>query len=207
MKIYDVSMMIEETMMVYKNKPEKKPMISYASTFETGTVYESLLTMNLHTGTHMDFPKHIIKDGMTSRALDLDRLITKVKLLDMTDLDKEITAKDLENHEINKGDFVLFKTKNSFVEVFDFEFVYIRQDAAQRLAEIGVNGIGVDALGIERDQEGYPTHKICFESDIIIIEGLRLKNVPEGTYQMFALPLKIKETEALPLSVILTDHA
>ncbi len=200
-------MTIEETMMVYKNKPEKKPMISFASTFETGTVYESLLTMNLHTGTHMDFPKHIIKGGMTSRALDLERLITKVIVLDMTDLDKAITAKDLEDHDINKDDFVLFKTKNSFSEVFDFDFVYVRQDAAQRLAEIGVKGIGVDALGIERDQEGYPTHKICFESDIIIIEGLRLKSVPEGTYQMFALPLKIKETEALPLSVILTDHA
>ncbi len=64
-------------------------------------------------------------------------------------------------------------------------------------------GVGTDGLGIERAQKGHPTHKILLGNDIIIIEGLRLKDVPEDVYDMFCLPLKIPGVEATPARVVL----
>jgi arylformamidase len=203
--IYDVSMTIDPMMQVYKNREEKKPKITIDQHFEQGTTYESRLNMNLHTGTHMDFPLHILKDGNDSNALDLEHLIRPVKVFDLTMIDDGIAYSDLEPLDIREDDFVLFKTKNSFEETFNFTFVYLQEDAARYLAKIGVKGVGIDALGIERDQQGHPTHKALLGKKIIIIEGLRLKMVKEGNYFMFALPLKIRDVEALPLSVVLTS--
>lgn len=206
MTIHDISMTISEEMQVYKNKVEKKPKIVTASSFERDGVYESQLIFNLHTGTHMDFPLHIFKEGNTSDQLDLSKLIRKVKVFDLIHVKEAIDQDDLKDMDIQKNDFVLFKTRNSLTESFDFKFVFISQSAAQYLADLGISGIGVDALGVERDQKGHPTHKILMNHDIIIIEGLRLKDIREDTYLMIALPIKIKHVDALPLSIILIEE-
>jgi len=205
MKIYDISMTIHQKMQVYKNKAEKIPIIEVVSDFETGSSHETSLSMNLHTGTHMDFPLHMIIDGQTSDTLDLAKLIRPVKVLDLTHLIDGIGQKDLVEKGIQPNDFLLFKTRNSYEETFNFEFIYVKEDAAKYLSAQKIAGVGVDGLGVERDQKNHPTHKILFQHDITIIEGLRLKEVKEGTYFMYALPLKIVGSDALPLSVILTE--
>lgn len=203
MTIYDVSMTISEDMQVYKNKPEKKPVIGVASDFKTGSSHETSLSMNLHTGTHMDFPLHMIENGKTSDTLDLSKLIRQVKVFDLIHVGNEIDQDDLIGLPIHKDDFVLFKTKNSLTEQFEFDFTFVNERASHYLSEIGIQGVGVDGLGIERDQPGHPTHKTLMSKDIIIIEGLRLKDIKEGSYQMYALPIKVVHADAVPLSVIL----
>lgn len=205
MKIYDVSMLIKEGMQVYKNQPEKQPVFSNHSNFETGSAYETNVKLNLHTGTHMDFPLHMLKTGQTSDSLDLKRLITKVKVFDLTHLEDGIEDKDLKHLSIQEGDFVLFKTRNSFEDTFNFSFIYLKESAAIYLAGRSISGVGVDGLGVERDQKGHPTHKTLMNKDITIIEGLRLSNVPEGSYTMFALPIKMPNVDALLLSVVLVE--
>ena len=203
MKYYDVSMLISKDMQVYKNKEDKKPIFSIASDFNTGSSHETKVEINLHTGTHMDFPLHMIKDGQTSDTLNLDRLIRSVKVFDMTHIKDGIDEKDLHSLDIRENDFILFKTINSFEDTFNYKFIYLKESAARFLAHKGIAGVGIDALGIERDQKGHPTHHILFEHDIYIIEGLRLKEVPEDTYFMYALPIKMPDADALLLSVIL----
>ncbi len=207
MKIYDVSMTISSEMQVYKNKDDKKPLIEVVSDFSNSTTHESKLSMNLHTGTHMDFPLHIFKEGETSDTLDINRLIRKVKVFDLTHLTNEIDIEDLTNLQIEENDFVLLKTKNSLKEVFDFQFIFINEKAASYLALKKVSGVGVDGLGVERNQEGHPTHQVLMKNDIIIIEGLRLKEIKQGQYFMYALPIKIKGVDALPLSIILIEES
>lgn len=207
MKIYDVSMTITKDIQVYKNKKEKKPIIKVVSNFQSGTSHETSLEMNLHTGTHMDFPLHMIPNGKTSDTLDIKKLIRTVKVFDMTHIEDGIDHKDLVGLNILPQDFVLFKTRNSFEETFNFKFIYVNASAASYLSNLGVLGVGVDGLGIERDQVGHPTHKTLMEKDIISIEGLRLKDVKEGSYQMYALPIKVEHSDALPLSVILIGES
>ncbi|MCF7931435.1 MAG: cyclase family protein [Acholeplasmataceae bacterium] len=206
MKIYDVSMTITPDMQVYKNLESKKPIIEVVSDFSNSSAHETKLSMNLHTGTHMDFPLHMIENGLTSDALDITRLITPVKVFDMTHLDQKITEEDLKKLDIQISDFLLFKTINSYDEKFISEFVYIDESASLYLASKKISGVGVDGLGVERNQANHPTHKNLMKNDIIIIEGLRLKDVKQGNYFMYALPIKIQHSDALPLSVILLEE-
>ena len=73
--IYDVSMPINEHIQVYKNAEEKKPVIRAAFDYATSDVYESTITMNLHTGTHLDYPLHMVQNGTTSDNEHLENLI------------------------------------------------------------------------------------------------------------------------------------
>jgi arylformamidase len=206
MRIYDVSMTIHKDVMVWKDKPEKKPILEVVSDFEYAPAYETKLTMNLHTGTHMDFPLHMIKDGQNSDHLDLNKLITVVKVFDLSHLSDSIEVEDIKDFNIKANDFVLFKTRNSFEDTFNNKFVYLGESAASFLANQHIKGVGVDGLGVERDQAGHPTHKLLFNANAIIIEGLRLKDIQQGIYMMYALPIKIKGVEALPLSIILIEE-
>ncbi|MEA3321326.1 MULTISPECIES: cyclase family protein [Bacillaceae] len=202
MKVYDVSSPIYTGMPVYKNKPEKQPK---QTTNTNGYVTETRLELDVHTGTHVDAPLHMVVDGETIETLPLDKLVGPCKVFDLTGVEDRITVKDIEGLDIQKDDFLLFKTKNSFDEEFNFDFVFVAEDAAAYLAEIGVSGVGVDALGIERSQEGHPTHKTLFANGVIIIEGLRLKDIAEGEYIMCAAPLKLSGVDASPARIVLMD--
>lgn len=201
---YDVTMLINEEMQVYKNKESKKPIFEVAASQEMGdSTNETLVTLNVHTGTHVDFPRHIYKDGKTSKDFDITTFIREVKVLDFTHLSSKIGVNNLKLHDIKENDFLLFKTRNSDIDAFIFDFVYLDKDAATYLADLKISGVGIDALGIEREQSGHPSHKALMAQGIFIIEGLRLKEVSEGTYKMIALPLKLDDVDALPLSVVL----
>ena len=65
--------------------------------------------------------------------------------------------------------------------------------------------MGIDSLGIERDQANYGTHLSLLGENIIIIEGLRLEQVEEGRYFMVAAPLKLVGVEAAPARIFLLE--
>lgn len=202
MKMYDVTGAIFEGMTVYKNKPEKQPRIKPVT---NGYVTESRIELDVHTGTHVDAPLHMVTDGETFESIPLEKLVGNCKVLDLTNVEDRITRADLERFEIQKDDFLLLKTKNSFDEAFSFEFVYLAQDGAEYLTRIGVRGVGIDALGIERSQAGHPTHKTLFAGKVVVIEGLRLREVAQGEYFMVAAPLKLIGTDAAPARVLLFE--
>ena len=199
----DVSIKITPDMIVYKNRKEKKPIFETSASFENNGVYETNITMNLHTGTHIDFPKHTLENGGTSLEFDVSKLIRSVKVFDMTNVSSAITKEDIDTLSIGEDDFILFKTINSFDKTFNFEFIYLAKDAAEYLANKKISGVGIDALGIERNQEGHPTHNILLSQGIIILEGLNLEEIEHDNYDMICLPLSIDDVEALPVRALL----
>lgn len=205
MKIIDISMAIRPDMPVYKNLAGKRPAIEVISDFNTGDIYESRITMDMHTGTHMDAPRHMIADGGTIGNAALEKHIAKCTVIDLTHISGGITASELMPCTIPSGYFVLLKTRNSFVDRFDESFVFLEEGGAKLLKEKGVIGVGIDSLGIERNQPGHPTHKLLLGSGITILEGLRLRHVAEGEYTLIALPLKIEGAEASPVRAVLLD--
>lgn len=205
MKIYDISMMIHKDMQVYKNSEAKKPVITVTSSYETGSHYETKLTLDTHTGTHMDAPLHMVQFGDTIENQDLYSCITPCKVFDLTKVDLQITSDDIKDLDIKEGDFVIFKTKNSFSEEFDFNFVFIEKTAAIFLAARKIKGVGLDALGIERSQPEHESHLAILGNGISILEGLRLKDITEGNYILCALPLKVQGIEGAPARAVLID--
>lgn len=205
LKIHDISMTISENMMVYKNLDKKKPRIFNTANFETDHHYETDFAMNMHTGTHIDAPLHMMKNGQTMESYDIQRFVTPAKVIDLVSVEDCITEKDLLGRGIEPGDFVLMKTKNSFDLEFNPNFVFLEQSGARYLQEIGISGVGIDALGIERSQANHKTHLYLLGAGIMIVEGLMLKEIEEGNYQLIVLPLKIQGVEAAPARAILIE--
>ncbi|MGI6124070.1 MAG: cyclase family protein [Acetivibrionales bacterium] len=203
MKIYDISMEISHEMPVYKGRTEKRPVFKIDNDFNKGSAYETRLEMNLHTGTHLDAPLHMIEDGKNLDGFDLDKVITKCKVIDLTHVAEKVSKTDLEAKEIQMGDFILLKTRNSIENILEKDFIYLDKSGAEYLSGKKVKGVGIDALGIERAQPGHETHKILFSARIVILEGLKLDEVNEGEYFLFAAPVKIKGVEASPVRAVL----
>ncbi|NLE24912.1 MAG: cyclase family protein [Clostridiaceae bacterium] len=203
MKIYDISMEIFQEMPVYKGKEEKKPIFKVQSDFKSGSSYETRLDINLHTGTHMDAPLHMIEGGETLESIGLEDVITKCRVIDLTHATEKISKINLEAKEISEGDFILFKTRNSTEDILEKDFIYLDKAGAKYLRDKKIKGVGIDSLGIERDQPGHETHTMLFEAGIVILEGLKLDEVDEGEYFLFAAPLKIKGVEAAPVRAVL----
>lgn len=196
MKIYDISMEITEDMMVYKNRENKRPKIIQSATFEENGHYESNININLHTGTHIDAPLHMIEGGSTMDSYSIEDFIGTAKVLDLTNINDSIKDVDLIGKNISEGDFVLLKTKNSYDIEFNSEFIYLEKSGAKYLADLKIKGVGIDALGIERDQPNHETHKTLLNNKVMIIEGLQLKGIREDSYKFIVLPLKLNSLEA-----------
>jgi len=206
MKIIDISWPISENTTEYKDR--KTIIFERTKVFDVDGVRESNIAMNSHTGTHIDAPAHFTQDGAYIDHVKLASCIGTCHVLDFTDVDNCITKSDLKKHEITQGDIILFKTKNSFLidsQAFDKNFIYLEHSGAQYLADKKVKSVGIDYLGLERDQPDHASHKRLMEKNIAIIEGLRLGHVTPGQYFLCCLPIYVTHLEASLARAILID--
>jgi arylformamidase len=176
---------------------------------EQDGVNDSSISMNLHTGTHVDAPKHFVKDGDSVDRLRLEKMIGTclvIEFLQSIPIDENF----LKEHELLKSaSRVLFKTLNSARTsknaTFQKDFIAITSQAAEFLVEQGVQLVGIDGPSIQKfDDQTNSTHEILLKNKVIILENLDLSKVAEGFYHLTALPLKIANAEAAPIRAILT---
>ena len=199
--MFDISMTIRKDMLVYKGKDEIRPRLTTVRDFSQGDAHESELQMNVHTGTHVDAPLHMLEDGENANLFFAENPFYKSKLLDLTEVDEKITAADLKEYDIEKNSFIILKTKNSqpgFLEKTPEKFIYLAESGAEYLIDKNIKGVGIDTNGIERAQSEHPTHKKLLAEKIMILEGLRLNQVPAGSYIMLLSLLKIADSDGLP---------
>lgn len=171
----------------------------------------SRLALGAHTGTHMDAPAHFIAQGASIDTLPLDVTIGTARVLAISD-PVEITVEALRPHQIARGERILFKTRNSArpwaSEPFIEDFVYLAQEAAAYLADIGVRLVGVDYLSVGGYRvDGAPTHRALLGAGVWIIEGLDLSAVAPGAYEMICLPLRIMGCDGAPARAVLRRMA
>lgn len=204
-KYYDISMDFTEGMVVYPGDPAVE--ITEASSIKKGDLCNvSTITFGSHTGTHIDAPRHFYDDGLTVDRLPLDYFIGKAKILEIMDRDF-VTEADLKCFDIDKGDIILLKTKNSVMkqtDVFDTGFAYLAPDGAEYLCRRGIKTLGIDYLSVEKFQFDVPdAHYLLLKHNIVIIEGLVLKDVQQGEYELVALPIKITNGNGSPVRAVL----
>jgi len=209
MNYIDISWPISSDMTAYKDRSVVR--ITPTKNFEYDAVRESLITLGSHTGTHIDAPAHFIVDGVTSEAMSLCATVGPCVVIDMTHCTQAIVRTDLiavADH-LQQGSRILFKTRNSLhtpTDLFDPNFVYIDCQAAAYLAERAIQAVGIDYLGIERNQKGHDTHIVLLSAGVVIIEGLRLGHVTPGDYFLFCLPLALVGTDGAPARAILVKQ-
>lgn len=206
MKFIDISWPIEPSMTKYKNNGSIH--ITPLKSMPHDTSCTSSLLFESHTGTHIDAPAHFLPEGKTIDEMPLSTFIGSCYVIDCTHIIEAITKVDLEPYPL-AGKIVLLKTKNSFLlstEAFNYNFIYLDQKGAEYLVHQNIKAVGIDYLGIERNQKNHETHTILLQKEVGIIEGLRLANVSQGHYFLWCLPLLIKNIEAAPARAILVQE-
>lgn len=209
MKIVDISWPITSSTTGYKDKGVVE--VEWLKNFEKDGVRESAIRLKNHTGTHIDAPSHFMQDGVSIDRVDLNSCVGDAVVLDLTQVQDAITRADLMVHAelLQPGIIVLLKTRNSArgaFDPFDYQFVYVAADAADYLVERGVKAVGVDYLGIERNQPDHATHVAFMTHGVTIIEGLRLQHVAPGVYLCVALPLALVGLDAAPARAVLMSR-
>lgn len=207
MNLYDISWPITPEMTAYKDK--KTVSFEIVKNFEEDGVRESIITLSSHTGTHIDAPAHFLSDGQFVDNNLITNFSGSCTVFDLSHITESISRTDLENLVINEGDIILFKTKNSLLsptEKFVPDFIYLNESGATYLAEKKIKTVGIDYLGIERNQPNHETHMVLMSNNITIIEGLRLDHVPPGQFFLWCVPLAIIGLEAAPARALLIQE-
>ena len=169
----------------------------------------SAYSLGAHSGTHIDAPMHFVADGGSIDKVALDPLIGPARVLDIPDNVQAIDAAELGRHEWKGAARVLFRTRSSrrgwmSSPTFHHDFAYIAPDAAQLLADAGVQLIGIDYLSAEQFGAPAPlTHRILLGKGIPIVEGLALEAVSAGDYELIVLPIKVAGHEGAPARAVL----
>ncbi|MDI3542948.1 MAG: arylformamidase [Candidatus Atribacteria bacterium] len=202
MEIIDISLPLSEETPTYKGRQEKKPRLERIRTLAEGA-NETRLTLETHTGTHVDAPLHMLPASSIDQ-LPLSSFLGPALVIEIRGVEA-IAPEHLSPFQqfLSPRQFLIVKTDNSFSDFSRENFVYLSASGASYLAQQGIKGIGIDSLGIERDQPGHPTHRLLLEKGILIFEGLYLREVEPGFYYFLCFPLKIKGGDGSPARAIL----
>ena len=173
----------------------------------------SVLSLGAHSGTHVDAPMHFVSGGASVDRVPLEPLIGPARVIDIADGVQAIDAAELERHEWRGAPRVLFRTRSSLrgwmaSPTFHRDFAYIAPDAAQLLADAGVQLVGIDYISAEQFGAPEPrAHRILLGKGIPIVEGLALADVRAGEYDLFVLPIKVGGHEGAPARAVLRPRA
>jgi arylformamidase len=205
MKLIDVSVPLDAKLPTYPNNtPFSVEPIKRLS--DGGSSNVSTLHMSAHTGTHVDAPRHFFDGGAGIDLLPLDMLVGRTRVIEITSR-KAIAAEDLAAFNLSEDVRVLIKTANSRFwgsPEFHPEYVGVTESGAKHLVEHGVKVVGVDYLSVEQfHTPGAPAHHVLLGAGTVVIEGLNLRDVEPGVYDMYCLPLLVVGCDGAPARVVL----
>jgi arylformamidase len=167
------------------------------------------ITMISHTGTHIDSPRHFFKDGTTIDELPLDNFIGPARVIAIKDT-VSIKPAELKPYDIQPGERILFKTKNSSYvydsDTFVTPYVYISNEAARFLVKKKVRLVGIDYItvgGYKSREDNRVVHLMFLEGGVSILEEVNLKGVKPGRYELMAVPLRLRKGDAAPCRAII----
>ena len=205
MRLIDVSVPLDAELPTYPhNTPFSLEPIKRIARGDSSNV--STMHMSAHTGTHVDAPRHFFDAGAGTESLALELLIGRARVIEI-DSRAGIAAEDLAPIDLSDDIRVLIKTHNSRLwgsPEFHQDYVGVTDSGARHLVEHGIKVVGVDYLSVEKfHTPGAPAHHVLLGAGTIVIEGLNLRDVDPGVYEMFCLPLRIVGSDGAPARVVL----
>ena len=165
----------------------------------------SALSMSPHVGTHADAPLHYDAHGQTAGAVDLNPYLGMCRVIHAIDCGPLVQWQHIA-HAIttNLPPRVLVRTYQQVPAQWDDQLTALAPETVTRLADLGVQLIGIDTASIDPvSSELLESHMLARSRQLRVLENLVLDAVPEGDYELIALPLKLMEAEASPVRAIL----
>jgi arylformamidase len=206
MRIYDITVPLSPALHVYPGDPEVT--ITPIAQLQWGDVANvSRLGLSSHTGTHLDAPRHFFAEGLTIDRLDLHLLMGPARVCAFPHATTHLTADDLRPLSLAGTQRLLLKTPNAALwekTGFQTNYVALTESAAHLLVEMGVQLVGIDYLSIDAfERQDFPVHRTLLGAGVLILEGLDLRTVPPGDYELLALPLLLQDGDGAPVRAIL----
>jgi arylformamidase len=166
------------------------------------------LTLSPHTGAHADAPLHYDPDGASVGMLDLEPYLGPCRVIHAIGVGTLVQWQHL-SHALD-GDLpprVLVRTYERMpVDRWDPALPAYAPDTVERLADRGVRLIGIDSASIDpADSKPLPSHQVIRRRGLRVLENLVLDAVPEGDYELIALPLKLVSADASPVRAVLRE--
>lgn len=206
MKYYDITPLVSEQLGVFPgDKPYK---IDTSMSFENNdNIKLSAVSTTVHLGAHVDAPSHYHPEGENIAERSLDYYMGMCQVISVkTAMGQRIVPDDILKVKI-QAPRVLFKT-GSFPNPnnWNSDFCSLSAELIEELAEKGVSLVGIDTPSIDPESsKELPAHNKVYELNMAILEGVDLSEVPDGVYDLLALPLKLKGLDASPVRAILFE--
>lgn len=196
----DVSLPVTEKILSWPSDPVYRK--NKFASFDKGKPCDaSEVSMSVHTGTHIDAPAHFILNGNTISSWTPEITIGKCRVL-VIENSKEVTEEELVKYSIQKGERVIFKTRNSngtwWEKPFNPDFVCISPKAAAYLASVKPLCIGIDYLSIGSPTTGVEAHQHLLGAGIWLVESLDLSKIDAGNYEFIFMPVNLADSEGAP---------
>ncbi|MFC1960503.1 cyclase family protein [Chloroflexota bacterium] len=206
-KIYDITRTVAPTLAVWPGDTpfSFEQMLTLA---EGDSVNLTTLTMIAHAGTHMDAPWHTEPRLMHPADMPLEPFIGPALVVSVDREQGGITPQDLGDVDLTGVTRVLLHTWYSTVpeDRFAQDFPYPTVALIDWLAAQGVVLLGVDLPTIDPfDSETLDGHHCLFGHGMVNLENLALDSVPDGCYELVALPLKLAGVCGSPVRAILRE--
>lgn len=193
-------------MVVWENETPVE--VEAISTVVANGAAVSRLCLGTHTGTHVDPPSHFIEGGASAHEIPLDAMIGPC-VVRRFDEQFEITVEQLKQANIPGGTTrLLLATPSSALwasPLFHTDYTGLSLLGAEWCIRRGIRLIGIDYLSIEQVKSSttWNTHKTLLGAGIVILEGLDLRAVPEGNYNLVCLPLLLEGGDGAPARAVL----
>jgi len=165
----------------------------------------SALTLSPHVGAHADAPLHYDPQGAAAGALDLAPFLGPCRVIHAIGVRPLIRWQHLEHAVQQLPPRVLVRTyQRAPIDRWDPALPAFAPETVERLFEAGVRLIGIDSASIDpADSKQLPSHQVIRRHDLRVLENLQLDEVPEGDYELIALPLKLMQADASPVRAVL----
>lgn len=178
-----------------------------ATLSDTCPVNVSAITLSPHVGAHADAPLHYDPQGEAVGALDLLPFLGRCRVIHALSASPLITLAHLQHDLADLPPRVLVRTYRHFLLTqFDTQLTGFDPACVQHLADLGVRLIGTDSASIDpADSKQLPSHQAIRQRGLRVLENLLLDEVPEGDYELIALPLKLMTADASPVRAVLRE--
>ncbi|MBN2820585.1 MAG: cyclase family protein [Bacteroidales bacterium] len=184
----------------------ESPIIETVCTIDEHGFVERKLSMFSHVGTHLDVPAHLIKEARSLSSFDISNFCGKAFKQELSD---DLTPEIIQNKigDLGKPDFILFTNgwHNYWQsEKYFSDFPVPSARICEFLADLGVKGVGIDSISIDRvENTKLINHHILLSKNCIIIENLtNMSALPASMFDFFCFPLKIENGDGSPVRAV-----
>ena len=204
MKFWDISPPVEARSPVF---PGDTPYSQrWSATLGDGCpVNVSAITLSPHVGAHADAPLHYDPAGLPVGALDLASFMGPCRVIHAIGCGPLIEWHHLAHAAQALPPRVLVRSfERAPVDRWTDAFSAFAAATIERLADAGVRLVGIDTASVDpADSKTLPSHQVLRRRGLRVLENLVLDEVPEGDYELIALPLKLMTADASPVRAVL----